>query len=229
LTSQPADQMTAAKLDVLCAAAIRPDRPGARRIVFRFATSPVDIAGRDRVEAVVVRRNRLVEQDGVVRAVATDELDTIDTGLLLRSIGYRGAPVPGLPFDEATGTIPHEGGRVSGLPGAYVAGWIKRGPSGFIGTNKSCAQETVDHLVADLNAGRLAEPTGSARTFDAIVRSRVVAPIDVDGWRSIDRRERSDGLLAGRVRRKLVRLDSMLDAAGGAPARRRGRLRRGHR
>lgn len=219
------DPMTAQKLELLRSAVARAPRPGARRVVFRFASSPVSIDGTDRASSVTVRRNELVAgADGVVRPVGTDELDVIATGLVLRSIGYRGVPVADVPFDEQSGTIPHEAGRVTGLPGSYVVGWIKRGPSGFIGTNKSCAQETADSLVADLNAGLLVAPTGTPTSLRELVGSRTTATIDVRGWRSIDRRERRDGALEGRPRRKIVRLDEMLDAAAQPVVpRRRGR------
>ena len=218
------DPMAAQKLEVLRSAVARPSRPGARRIVFRFATSPVSVDGAEGVTSVTVRRNDLVtDTDGVARPVATDDLDTIPTGLVLRSIGYRGVPVPDVPFDEATSTIPHESGRVTGLPGSYVVGWIKRGPSGFIGTNKSCAQETADTLMSDFNAGLLTAPTGAPRSMRELVASRTSTTIDVRGWRSIDRRERADGALEGRPRRKIVQLDQMLDAAvAPEPVRRRG-------
>ncbi|MET0931959.1 MAG: FAD-dependent oxidoreductase [Aeromicrobium sp.] len=229
LASASGDRLAAARLDVLRSAAARPPRPGNRRIVFRFASSPVAFEGRDRVGAVVVRRNELVTRDGVVHADPTAGLDTVETALVLRSIGYRGVAVPGVPFDDATGTIPHEAGRVVGLPGTYVVGWIKRGPSGFIGTNKACAQETVDTLIDDLNAGMLAAPVGSGRAFDELVGSRTQGPVDVTGWRRIDRRERLAGLPDSRPRRKLVRLDEMFDAAREVPIRRRDRHNGGRR
>lgn len=229
LTAAVDDPLVTEKLAVLRAAVARSPRPGARRIVFRFATSPVSIDGHDRVEAVTVCRNELERRDGVVRPSATAEHETLATDLVLRSIGYRGVAIPGLPFDEATGTIPHVTGRVEGVPATYVVGWIKRGPSGFIGTNKTCAQETVDRLIADLNAGALRPPTGSARAFDALVAARVRAAVDLRGWRTIDRREREDGVRARRPRRKLVRIEAMLDTAATAPPqgdRRTVRLRR---
>jgi ferredoxin--NADP+ reductase len=122
-----------AKLRLLDELAGRPRVEGRRTLVLRFRTTPERILGDQRVT-------------GVELATA----QTIDTGLVLTATGHRGNPVPGLPFDEATGTVPNERGRVA--PGTYVAGWIKRGPNGFIGTNKSCAQETVRELVADHNA-----------------------------------------------------------------------------
>jgi ferredoxin--NADP+ reductase len=136
------------------------DHRDGRRIVLRYRLSPVRVLGRDRVEAVELERGELVGDDAQIRL--TGEREMVATGLLLSSIGYRGRRVPDLPFDTATGTVPHERGRVvdsdsrAPVPGVFVAGWIKRGPTGFIGTNKSCAQETVRSLVDDFNAGLLA-------------------------------------------------------------------------
>jgi ferredoxin--NADP+ reductase len=121
-----------------------------RTIRLRYLLSPTRIAGGGRVEAVDFSRNRL-DADG--RATKTLEHETIDAGLVLTSIGYRGVPVGDLPFDPQTGTVTNDHGRVR--PGTYVAGWIKRGPTGFIGTNRSCSQETVRRLVDDWNAARL--------------------------------------------------------------------------
>jgi ferredoxin--NADP+ reductase len=140
--------------------------------------------------------------------------------LVLRSIGYYGKAVPGVPFDSNVGVIPNEGGRVTGTPGTYVVGWIKRGPSGFIGTNKSCAEETVGHLIDDFNAGRLTS-TRSARQFAQLVSERAPRAIDVRGWRAIDRAELRAGREQGRSRQKLTRLSGLLDAATSPVSRRR--------
>nr|WP_302477615.1 FAD-dependent oxidoreductase [Aeromicrobium stalagmiti] len=218
------DPMTREKIATLRAAASRPARTGARRIVFRFAASPVEVRGDGAVEGVVVRHNRLVTTEGVVRPEPTDVTETIRTGLVLRSIGYRGVPIPGVPFDERAAVVPHRAGRVDGLAATYVVGWIKRGPNGFIGTNKSCAQETVESLVADANAGVLPAPARTHRELRALVRSRSAAAIDARGWRAIDQLERLEGASRGRPRRKLVRLADLLEAAAvAAPARRRRR------
>lgn len=138
---------------------------GRKRVTLRYLLSPTRILGTDRVTGVEFERMGLTaDTDDVVRSTATGEIETIDAGLVLTSIGYRGVALPGIPFDHAVGIIPNLGGRVleevGGSPstGTYVTGWIKRGPSGFIGTNKSCAQETVGHLVDDFNAGRLTDP-----------------------------------------------------------------------
>lgn len=134
-----------------------PRGEGNRRIVLEYLLSPTAILGESATEGVEFVHNELVAApDGSTRVKATGLQRVIETGLVLTSIGYRGRPVPGLPFDEATSTVPHEGGRVPGVRGAFVTGWIKRGPTGFIGTNKSCAQETVRSLVDDSNAGLLA-------------------------------------------------------------------------
>ncbi len=151
-------------VEILRAYASRPPAGHAKRIVLRFLLSPTALLpGADgRLGAVELVRNRLVpapDLGGGLRAQATDERETILAGLVFRAIGYRGIPLPDVPFDERAGTIPHDGGRVldpvSGapLPGEYVVGWIKRGPSGVIGTNKKDAQETVDAIFADLPSG----------------------------------------------------------------------------
>lgn len=156
------------------------DRPAGarRRIVFRYLSAPVALTGHDAVTGIELARNELVEEDGVMRAVATGESETLDAGLVLTSVGYRGVAVPGLPFDERVGVVPNDAGRVvesvtgAPVPGSYVTGWIKRGPTGFIGTNKSCAQETVRQLVDDANAGRLSRPRSGAEEFDRLVQQR---------------------------------------------------------
>src|SRR6476659_7670158 len=113
-----------------------------RRIVLRFLVSPLAILGDERGEAVEIVRNELVEDDGRLVARPTGETETIPAGLVLRSVGYKGVPLPGVPFDEGTGTIPNDRGRAEGAERTYAAGWIKRGPSGVIGTNKKDATET---------------------------------------------------------------------------------------
>src|SRR5207302_8185237 len=120
-----------------------------------FLTSPVAIHGERRVESVELVRNKLEEQEGRLVAVPTSERETLECGLVFRSVGYRGVGLPELPFDERRGTIRNEGGRVIGEARTYCAGWIKRGPTGIIGTNKKDANETVAQLLEDLRAGRV--------------------------------------------------------------------------
>ncbi|MBT2439555.1 FAD-dependent oxidoreductase [Streptomyces sp. ISL-36] len=133
-----------------------------RRIVLRFHSAPVAVLGEDTVMGA-----RVTEGAGE---------RTIPAGMLLRAVGYRGMPVAGLPFDEATGTVPHAGGRVSGMPGTYVVGWIKRGPSGGIGANRTCAAETVGTLLADAVAGALPAPSRTPRAFHRLARRRARRP-----------------------------------------------------
>jgi ferredoxin--NADP+ reductase len=149
--------------------------------------------------------------------VATGEHEVIGCGLVIRSIGYRGLPLPGVPFDERRGVIRNDGGRVcdedgGSRPGEYAAGWIKRGPSGVIGTNKRCATDTVARLLEDLNHSRLNEPHAAAD--DTWLRTRVPGLVTWAGWQRIDEHERGLGAARGRPRVKLVRLPQLLAAAG---------------
>ncbi|NLU69824.1 FAD-dependent oxidoreductase [Streptomyces sp. HNM0574] len=200
------------KTRVLAELAARTPVPGRRRIVLRFLTAPVRVLGEHRVEGLEVTRTALrTEDDGTVRAVpAGDGTEVIEAGLVLRAVGYRARPVPGLPFDEAAGAVPHEGGRVA--PGVYVAGWIKRGPTGFIGTNKSCAEETVTALLDDFEAGRLTAPAEDGATA---ARTALRGSVGLGGWQAIDRAERAAGAREGRPRVKLTDREALLAAAGG--------------
>jgi ferredoxin--NADP+ reductase len=189
--------------------------------VLRFLTSPVSIEGSERVAAITVERNRLVPgEDGSLRALPTGERELIETGLVLRSIGYVGAPLPGVPFDERRRTVLNDDGRVLDpatgrpIPGLYAAGWIKRGPSGVIGTNKKCAQETTGRLLEDFAAGRLPEPAASADDLLASLRGGGHKVVDYTGWEAIDEHERALGEPHGRPRVKLVSRQDLLTRAG---------------
>ena len=191
---------------------------GMPRVVrLRFCASPVAILGEESVEAVEIVHNRL-EPDGrgSVRAVPTEEREVIPCGIVFRSVGYRGVGVPGVPFDEAAGTIPNHGGRVldsGGAPvtGLYCAGWIKRGPTGVIGTNKKDATETVERLLEDARAGRLEPRAG--RSLEDVLAERGVGAVMYSGWEAIDALERSRGEPHGRPRIKLATWDELLAAA----------------
>jgi ferredoxin--NADP+ reductase len=192
-----------------------------RRVVLRFLVSPTALVGSDRVEAVEAVRNRLEGEGGRLAAVPTGETETIPAGLVLRSVGYRGVGLPGVPFDESRGTIRNEGGRVLGedgahVPGLYCTGWIKRGPSGVIGTNKKDATETVGLLLEDVEAGRLTAAGHTAEAVDALLDEREVARIEYDGWTAIDTHERSRGEEQGRPRVKLATWDELLAQAAAA-------------
>jgi ferredoxin/flavodoxin---NADP+ reductase len=191
-----------------------------RRIELRFLRSPVEIRGDGRVEAVDVGRNEIVRtDDGTLRAKALDEQpETIECGLVLRSVGYRAVPLPDVPFDERAYVLPNEGGRVltpggEPLPGVYAVGWIKRGPTGILGTNKRDAEETVACLVEDLES--LPEPEHPrADAIDELLAERKPDLVTVDGWRAIDAAELESGREAKRPRVKLASREELLAAAG---------------
>ena len=186
-----------------------------RRIVLRFLASPAALVGDGRVEAVETVRNELVEDGGRLVARPTGETGVIPAGLVLRSVGYKGVALPGVPFDERSGTIPNEGGRVLGAERTYAAGWIKRGPSGVIGTNKKDAAETVELLLADARAGTLrAEP---ARTFERLLDEKGVEYVDYAGWQAIDAAERAAGEPLGRPRVKLRSWAALLETGRRVP------------
>lgn len=195
----------ALKYDIVCEYARRAATPGRRRIALRFFAAPVRIVGTHRVEGVEVAAG------SGTRIVATN--------VVLRSIGYCGSPVAGLPFDEMAGTIPNDGGRVvqDGQPmaGVYATGWIKRGPRGVIGTNRTCAHETVGKLLGDYRAGLLPVQIASAPSLDAILESRGVRVVDWAGWCAIDALERRQGATESRARAKIVGVESLLSAASG--------------
>src|ERR687897_618446 len=176
-----------------------------RTIRLRFFSSPATLLGDEKVEAIELVRNELV--DG--RAVPTDERETVDCGIVFRSVGYQGVPLPGVPFDESTRTIPNEGGRVE--PGLYAAGWIKRGPSGVIGTNKKDASETVQLLLEDARAGLLSR--SDEGSLEELLAARGVDAVLYAGWEAIDRAERAAGEPHGRPRIKLCSWESLLEAA----------------
>jgi ferredoxin--NADP+ reductase len=186
---------------------------------FLFFRSPVALHGADRVEAIELVRNRLEERDGRLVAVPTDERETLDCGLVFRSVGYRGVALPELPFDERRGTIRNEEGRVIGgdgvpIAGVYCAGWIKRGPTGIIGTNKKDATETVERLLADASAGLLGhKPEAMAEAVDALLAERGARVVMYPGWGAIDELERAAGEKLGRPRVKLRTWGELLEAA----------------
>ena len=208
--ADPKDTNSERNLAVLRDFAAREPTGKPRRVVFRFFRSPVAILGDERVEGVDLVCNEL---DANERAVPTDEHETISCGLVFRSVGYHGVELPGVPFDPASGTIPNERGRVS--PGVYCAGWIKRGPTGVIGTNKKDAAETVETLLEDAAAGRLEpKPDATAVAVDALLFERGVDVVEYDGWMAIDEAERTAGEKSGRPRVKLCSWDELLAAAG---------------
>ncbi|HEX4526222.1 MAG TPA: FAD-dependent oxidoreductase [Gaiellaceae bacterium] len=192
--------------------AARPPAGKPRRIVLRFLVSPVALLGSDRVEAVEVVRNELVEEDGRLVARPTGVTEVIPAGLVLRSVGYKGVALPGVPFDVRSGTIPNDRGRAEGAARTYVAGWIKRGPSGVIGTNKKDATETVELLLEDARAGRL-ERAADGQLLDQLLEEKGVEFVEYAGWQAIDAAERGAGEPLGRPRVKLTAWAKLLQTA----------------
>ncbi len=217
---EPDDRRQRQNLDILRRWAAEPSSGGARRIHLRFLRSPVRLDGAGgRVAAVVAERNA-VDDRGRVRG--TGEQEVLDAGLVVRAIGYRGEPVPGLPFDEAAGIVPNEAGRVvrdgKPVPGAYVTGWIKRGPTGVIGTNKSDATETVAAVLADLpTLPAPAHPEPEA--LRATLAEHGIRPVDWTGWLRVDAEEVRRGGLRAAERVKVADLAEMLEHAHREPAR----------
>jgi len=211
-------------MELLREFAARPARASAgagRRIELRFLRSPVQIRGTGKVEAVDVRRNEIVRaDDGSLRARALDEdVETIGCGLVLRSVGYRAVPLPDVPFDDRSFVLPNERGRVrtpdgEPLHGVYAVGWIKRGPTGILGTNKRDAEETVSSLADDLKAAALPQPPNPRREqIDALLAERKPDLVTAEGWRAIDGHELERGRSERRPRVKLASRDELLAAA----------------
>lgn len=200
--------------------ATREPRPGHRRMVFRFLTSPIEIKGEEKVERIVLGRNELVtDENGRVSAKDTGEREELSAQLVVRSVGYRGVPTPGLPFDKKSATIPNTGGRIDGSRNEYVVGWIKRGPTGVIGTNKKDSQETVDTLLADLagaKEGDLSDfgPDHVDKLADWLA-GRQPKLVTSAHWDLIDQHERAAGETHGRPRVKLPSLTKLLRVGHG--------------
>jgi len=214
------DSATRKKVEILEGFARRPPAAKTRTLTIRFLVSPVAVLddGSGRVRAVRVARNRLEPAaDGSLRAVPTGDEEEISAGLVFRSVGYRGVAVAGLPFDERSGTVPNRGGRVvdpgTGAPivGLFVAGWIKRGPSGVIGTNKPDAGETADAMLADLGAGAGGGAAGAAHVLERVRTARPACVTWAD-WQRLQALETERGRAAGRPRVKIVPVAEMLAA-----------------
>jgi ferredoxin--NADP+ reductase len=214
LESEAAHNTTKKNVEILGGYAGREPLGKRRRIVLRFLVSPVEILGGERVEGIRIARNELVDDNGSIRAKATDATEELECGLVFRSIGYRGTAVPGVPFDETRCVIPSDRGRVLERSGEYAVGWIKRGPTGIIGTNKRDAQETVDALLEDLDAGRLPTPADAEReSLEALLAERRPDVVSYAGWQAVDRAEREAGEPHGRPRVKLCSFEELLEAA----------------
>jgi ferredoxin/flavodoxin---NADP+ reductase len=193
-----------------------PPRGAKRRIVFRFQTSPIELKGDGRVESIVLGHNELVDDGGRLVAKDTGVREELPAQLVVRAVGYRGVPTPGLPFDDRSGTIPHTDGRIDGSTNEYVVGWIKRGPSGVIGSNKKDSAATVDTLLADIAARELPEFTSDhSESLAEWMVARQPKLVTDDHWKLIDDHERAAGEHLGRPRVKLTSVAELLRISHG--------------
>jgi ferredoxin--NADP+ reductase len=218
------DRATMKKVEILREYATRKPTGKSKKLIMRFLVSPVEISGNEAggVTALRLVRNRLeATQAGTLQAKATDQFEVLPTGLVFRSVGYRGVALPGVPFHESWGVILNETGRVlesdtkQPVTGLYVAGWIKRGPTGVIGTNKPDAAETVTCMMEDLAAGRILkadEPDAAAA--ERMIRAHQPAYVSYQDWLKLNAAEVSRGRAAGRPRLKFTRVEDMLAALG---------------
>jgi ferredoxin--NADP+ reductase len=213
------DKIAAKNVELLRAFAARTDWVGDRTIVMRFLVSPVEIIGQEgQVKAVKIEKNHLVlDENGGLRAKGTGVFETIEAGMILRSVGYRGVPLKGVPFDEASFTITNIAGRVvhstSGdpLPGEYVVGWAKRGPSGVIGTNKPDAVSTVAAMIEDLpGLPGITDANRDPNKIEALLKQRKPDYVTYAGWKTLDSHEVARGAEQGRPRVKVTSVPEML-------------------
>ncbi|MEO8197577.1 MAG: NADP oxidoreductase [Thermoanaerobaculia bacterium] len=220
------DPQAQKNMEILRAVAARPATGAERRIHLRFCVSPVVIEGESgRVAGVCLERNRLAGEAGNLRAVGTGERFTLPAGLVVRAVGYRSLPLAGLPFDEKSATIPNLRGRVidpasqAPLPGLYVSGWIKRGPTGLIGSNKPDGTETAAAMLEDLQALALAPlaPIAPITPIDDLLAARNLRPVQFADWKRLDQLEVERGRATGRPRVKFGRVAEMLAALAVEP------------
>lgn len=191
-----------------------------RRVHIKFLSSPVEILGDDKVEGLRVEKNELRDEDGWLNAVGTGETEILPVGMVLRSVGYRGVALPGVPFDPKRAVIPNVQGRVTEgaggevIAGEYVAGWIKRGPSGVIGTNKADALESVHCILADAESiKRVADADATPQAVVEFLQQKGVRYFEVENWVELDNLELEQGKAQGRPRVKVTRIDDMLSHA----------------
>jgi ferredoxin--NADP+ reductase len=218
------DKSAKRKVELLQEYARREASGKSRKLTLRFLASPVELIGNDEGRVVTMRlvKNELYErQDGTLGPRHTDKYEEMDVGLVFRSVGYRGVALPGIAFHEKWGVIPNERGRIidpeTGNPvvGEYTAGWIKRGPSGVIGTNKPCALETVQCMMEDLEEGKILAPSHPGfSAAEELVRKRKPSFVNYADWLELDAIEVQGGKELGRPRLKFTRVEDMLAALG---------------
>jgi ferredoxin--NADP+ reductase len=215
--AEEADITARKNVEILAAYAESGPKDASHRVILRFLRSPVEILGEGEDGPVTGVRVAVNASDENLRAVATGAEETIECGLVLRSIGYRGKPVDDVPFDDRRGLIRNTGGRVCAESGdahhgEYVVGWIKRGPSGVIGTNKKDAADTVARIVEDRDAGTLNTPAlTDPDAIAAFYAERAPDSVTWAGWEAIDNHEKTSGEPHGRPRVKLVRLAELVE------------------
>jgi ferredoxin--NADP+ reductase len=221
LESEEVNKTTRVNVETLKEFSGREPEGKKQRIVLRFLSSPVEIRGESKVESIVIGRNELTDEGGTLRAKDSGEREELECGLVLRSVGYTGIPIEGVPFDGKRGLILNDGGRVldshdaGHKVGHYTAGWIKRGPSGVIGTNKKDALETVIHLLADVESQTLLDPERpEPGAVEELLAERGVRYVSFEDWQAIDQAEVGRGEPHGRPRVKFVRVEEMLDTLG---------------
>jgi ferredoxin--NADP+ reductase len=218
------DRATLKKVELLREYATRKPSGKSKKLIIRFLVSPVELCGDEAGHVVAMRlvRNRLeATPAGTLRAKPTDQFETLPVGLVFRSVGYRGVALPGVPFHESWGVILNENGRVldpdtkQPVVGEYAAGWIKRGPSGVIGTNKPDAAQTVVCMMEDLAAGRVLKPEEpDPSSAEGLIRGRQPHVVSYADWLKLNEIEVSRGRAAGRPRVKFTRVEDMLAALG---------------
>jgi ferredoxin--NADP+ reductase len=218
------DQSLEKKINIIRSYASRQPKGLPRRLTIRFLVSPVEVLGdeKGRVRGLRLVRNELYPtESGVLRPRPTDKFEELPVDLVFRSVGYRGVPLPGVPFHEKWGVIPNDKGRIlesadgATVPGLYAAGWIKRGPSGVIGTNKPDALETVNSMLDDLASGAALEPAKpDVGASEDLVRRKQPRYVSYKDWQRLDELEVNRGRELGRPRLKFTRVEEMLAALG---------------
>jgi len=216
------DRTLQKKLEIIQSLVDQPSQGKPRKLIIRFLVSPVELVGNaeSRVTAMLLVKNALYKtEDGSLRPKATDQFEQLPVDMVFRSVGYRGVPVPELPFHNGWGTIPHDKGRVVEMEtdrpvlGVYVAGWIKRGPTGIIGTNKPDAAETVRTMLADLGTGTVLQPvTSDPAAVAKLVRERQPEFVSYEDWSRLNELETEKGKSQGRPRVKFTDVKEMLSA-----------------
>ena len=211
------DRVVAKNVEVLRDFSARPQTGKPRRVHIKFLSSPVAVLGATRVEGLEIEKNELRDRNGALAAVGTGETVTLPVGLVLRSVGYRGVALPEVPFDEERSVIPNVLGRVTETAGGavvvgeYVAGWIKRGPNGVIGTNKADAAESVRALLSDApHLARVADADATPEAVERFLEAKGVPFFPFDHWLELDALELEAGRAQGRPRVKLTRVEEML-------------------